>query len=125
MALLIYITTRFAYRFQEFLKHWYLDSFTIISHSLVSFLERLDRIFALQVTLRHIFEPLYQDRTVLGYFLGFVFRSLRLILAIAVYVLVVSLFVMFYFLWVLLLPYVVYKTIVAYGLITKLQLWNL
>lgn len=125
MTLLIYITTRFAYRFQEFLRHWYLDSFTIISHFLVSLLERLDRTFALKVTLRHIFEPLYQDRTILGHLLGFVFRSLRLILAIAVYIVVVSFFVMFYLLWILLLPYVVYRTIVAYGLIAKLPLWNL
>lgn len=100
-----------------------MGGFKIISHWAVSFLERLDRTFALQITLRYIFEPLYQDRTILGYILGFIFRSGRVVLACAIYLLVVVFFVAIYLGWALLLPYVVYRTALAFNLLTNISLW--
>ena len=119
----IYLTTRFVYRLQEFLEHWYVGGFRIISHWAVSFLESLDKTLALQVTLRYIFEPLYQDRTILGYILGFIFRSGRVVLASIIYVLVIVVFLAVYLGWMLFLPYVLYRTALAFNLLTNISLW--
>ncbi len=100
-----------------------MGGFKIISHWAVSFLEQLDRTFALQVTARYIFEPLYQDRTILGYILGFIFRSVRIVLAISIYFLVVTFFVAAYLGWMFLLPYILYRAVGAFGLKTDFSLW--
>jgi len=121
----IYLTIRFVYRFQEFMKHWYVGGFMAISRQAVSLLEQLDRTFALQVTLRYIFEPLYQDRTVLGHILGFIFRSVRILLALVIYVVVLAVFTIIYFAWSILLPYALYRTAAAFNLINTISLWNL
>jgi len=97
--------------------------FRIISHWAVSFLESLDKTLALQVTLRYIFEPLYQDRTILGYILGFIFRSGRVVLASIIYVLVIVVFLAVYLGWMLFLPYVLYRTALAFNLLTNISLW--
>lgn len=120
----IYLLTRFVYRLQEFLEHWYVGGFKVISHKAVAFLEELDRTFALQITLRYIFEPLYQDRTVLGYILGFIFRSGRIILAFIIYLIVITFFAAAFLAWALFLPYIIYRTASAFNLITNVSLWN-
>jgi hypothetical protein len=92
--------------------------FKIISHWAVSLLELLDKTFALRVTLRHIFEPLYQDRTVLGYVLGFTLRTCRIVLAAIIYAVVIVGFTVLYLSWALFLVYVFYQTLLAFNLLT-------
>lgn len=123
LGIIVYLAARFVYRFQEFLTHWYIGGFKVIGHWGISFLERLDRALALQVTAKHIFEPLYQDRTFLGYILGFVFRSLRIGLAIAIYLLVVVFFTAIYLAWIFILPFILYRAIGAFGFKINILPW--
>lgn len=106
-----YLLNSFLYRFTEFFRRWYFGSFKICVHFLVSVLEKLDRRFAIKITWRHFFEPLYQDRTVVGYVLGFVFRSGRLIIGAAIYAVIILIGAFFYLLWLLIPPYVILKII--------------
>ena len=76
---LIYLVNRFFYRIWRFIYNWYVGGFLAITHTAIDLFERLDRIFAFSVTLRNIYQPLYQDRTVLGFVLGVVFRLLRVL----------------------------------------------
>ncbi|MGB9847945.1 MAG: hypothetical protein ACPLKV_01940 [Minisyncoccia bacterium] len=86
-------------RIKIFLKDWYVNSFVGFWDFLLKNLEKLDKIFAVKITIRHWFEPLYQDRTIVGYILGFIFRTLRILLGSLIYLIVVV-FVMFcYLLW--------------------------
>ncbi len=116
MTGVLYLVTRFFNRLVQFLRHWYVDSFMVLSHLAVNTFEFLDRSFALRVTLRHIFEPLYQDRTVAGHILGFIFRLARIILGLAVYAALLIVFVAAYVLWAVALIVLIYIVIKYHGI---------
>ncbi len=69
----------------------------------------LDRTFAIKITLRHFFEPLYRDKTFIGYILGVVFRTFRVLIGLFVYAILLFIIFAMYILWALVLPYVVYR----------------
>ena len=58
-----------------------------------------DRSFAIAITLRHFFEPLYKDYSIIGRILGVVFRSVRVVIGGAVYLLLALGFAALYLLW--------------------------
>jgi hypothetical protein len=111
MTIFPYLISRFFYRLAEFFRHWYISSFRIFSHYVISILEKLDRRFALKITLKHLFQPLYQDRTLIGYILGFFFRSGRLILGGIVYLGVLAIAVFCYFIWLAIPLYIILRVI--------------
>lgn len=111
VSVLVYLGNRFFYRFREFLRHWYKDGFFFFSRRLIDFLERLDRYFALRITFRHLFKPLYQNYTFIGYFLGFLFRSARLIAAGLIYGLLILIGLAFYLFWAFIPLGIIYKII--------------
>jgi len=82
---LIYLLQRALFRIWDFFHHWYGDASRVLFHGFLSTLESADRFFAFRVTLRHFFEPLYQDYSIVGRILGILFRSIRLTLALALY----------------------------------------
>ncbi len=95
----IYIIQRGLLRIYEFFRHWYADGSRFLGHAFITFLERLDRVFAVRITLRYFFEPLYKDYTVVGRILGVIFRSIRVLLGASVYVVVSLLYAVAYVLW--------------------------
>ncbi len=95
-----YLFQRFFYRIFEFFHHWYIDGSRMIGRSFMATLAAADRSLALRVTLRHFFEPLYKDYTFVGRVLGVVFRSVRVVLGLAIYLLLAACFVAIYVLWV-------------------------
>lgn len=99
VSVLGYLFNRFFYRLGEFLRHWYRDGFFFFFHKLIGFLEYLDRYFALKITLRYLFQPLYQNYTFVGYILGFIFRGVRIAVAGVIYGLVVLAALVLYLLW--------------------------
>lgn len=106
---LIYLASRFLYRILEFLRHWYAGGFLAVSHRVFNLFEVLDKQLALKITFRHWLKPLYQDYTVLGYILGFILRTLRIIAGGAVYLAVIVAAAALYILWAILPPYIIYK----------------
>jgi hypothetical protein len=117
----IYLTTKFLYRLQEFLEHWYLGGFRVVSHTAVSLLEFIDSKLALVVTLRYIFQPLFQDRGVIAHVLGFIFRTARIIIAVSIYSVIISGALAIYLIWLVIPPYLVYQTLVAYNLVSQIS----
>lgn len=114
-AVFVYLFNRFIYRIKEFFRHWYIKSFFVYSHFVVSQLEKLDRFLAFKITLRCLFKPLYQDYSFLGHILGFIFRVARLIFGGIVYAIVFALAVALYVIWLATPIYIVYK-IIVYGI---------
>jgi hypothetical protein len=106
-----YLVKRFAHRAFEFLKDWYIESFRFVGNKTNSILRLFDRVLALVVTLRHFGEPLYQDRTVIGYILGFIFRSIRIAIALVVYTVVILIVCILYLIWLLIPIYIVYMVV--------------
>lgn len=108
---LFYLIERFFYRLIDFFRHWYVKSFFIYSHQVITLFERLDRGFALKITIRHLFQPLYKDYTLIGYGLGFVFRTLRIVTVSLIYLFLIILAALLYLLWILFPLYALIKII--------------
>lgn len=111
MVALDYLAHQAIYRLQQFFVHWYGHGYFIIGGLTINALERLDRIFALKITWRYFGQPLFKDYTYMGYFLGFIFRSARILISVIVYALVVAVFAAIYILWSLIPPLLILKII--------------
>lgn len=94
-----YLAQRAFYRFVDFFHHWYVDGSRVFAHRFVNTLEVADQTFAVKITLRYFFQPLYRDYTVIGRILGVVFRSGRILIGLAIYVLITMLFILVYLAW--------------------------
>lgn len=108
---LTYLIQRFSYRITEFLRHWYIKSATIYWHGFFNLLERLDYYLAWKITLKYLFKPLYKDRTIIGYIMGFFWRSVRLLAGGVVYILLFLAALAVYLIWLLTPVLIVYKII--------------
>lgn len=106
---LIYIVQNILAEVLEFFLHWYLGGFRAGSRWLISTLEQLDHFFAFRITFRYFGKPLFQDRTAVGYILGFIFRTLRLLLGGFVYLVVIVVAIGVYVTWAMIPAYIVYK----------------
>lgn len=101
----VYLVSRFLYRIIEFARHWYVKSFHIYFDRVLTMLGALDRSFALKITAKNLFKPLYQDYSIIGYIMGFIFRSFRLIVAAVFYGAILLAATAVYFIWLLIPPY--------------------
>ncbi len=108
---LVYIFTHLGKRILDFFHHWYIDAFIIATHWSYNFLERLDRVFALRITAKNWFQPLYQDYTVIGYMWGFVFRTFRIAAGLVVYAFYALVSFSLYLLWAAFPLWVIYQII--------------
>lgn len=111
LAVVSYLGGQFIRRVFEFLEHWYWGSFRVAGGKFMELLQDWDRFFALKITARHWLEPLYQDRTFIGYVLGPIFRTGRIVVALVVYLVLAALAGLLYVLWLLVPPYVIYRII--------------
>jgi hypothetical protein len=106
----IYLLKQFVFRLGNFIRHWYLGVGFMWWGKLLKVLSNLDKTFAVRITLKHWSEPLYQDRTIMGYILGFIFRTFRVIVGSVVYLFIGILFAILYLVWILIPIYFILKT---------------
>ncbi len=102
MRILPYLFSYFFYRIKEFFRHWYVGGSYVFFHQYLSMLESFDQVLAWKVTLKNIFQPLYKDFSFIGYILGFIFRSGRLIVGGFIYICIFVLGAVIYLIWLLL-----------------------
>ena len=69
----------------------------------------MDQSIAFKVTLRNLFQPMYQERNIIGYVLGFIFRSLRLIFGMIIYGSVIVVAALIFLVWAGIPPYILLK----------------
>lgn len=106
---LVYLLTHLGRRVLDFFRHWYWHGFLRAIHWSYNFLERLDRIFALRITIKNWFQPLYQDYSVIGYLWGFVFRTVRILAALLVYGVFLAASLGLFLLWAAIPLFVIYN----------------
>jgi len=104
---LVYLIQRFFYRIFDFFHHWYIDGSRAIGRSFMGALTKADQSLALKITIRHFFEPLYKDYSVIGRILGVIFRAGRILVGAVVYVFLLAVFLAVYLVWVA-LPFVIF-----------------
>lgn len=78
--LLAYLIKRIFFHIVLFFKHWYVDSGRFAYGTALGLLRRLENKMALRINVRFLFQPLYQEYNFVGYVLGFVFRSGRILM---------------------------------------------
>lgn len=98
---LVYLINRFFFRIYAFLQHWYINGTKWIFHYWLSILESLDYSFAVKTNLRHFFEPMYKDYSIIGRILGIMFRSLRILIGGLIYLIISFLFLGLILIWFL------------------------
>lgn len=108
---LIYIVQRTLAEIAEFFSHWYIGGYRATSRRLIDFLEQLDHTIAFRITLRYFGTPLFQDRTAVGYILGFFFRTFRLIFGGLLYFFVIVIVLLVYIVWAGIPAYILYRLV--------------
>jgi hypothetical protein len=95
----VYLAQRFFYRFLDFFHHWYVDGSRVIGRRFMATMTAADQSFAVAITLRHFFEPLYKDYTIIGRIMGIFFRSVRVVIGGALYLVLAIAFAIVYVIW--------------------------
>ena len=107
----IYILKTGYYRFFEFFRHWYIEGARRWYAGFLFILSRGEKVFALRANLFFLFSPLYQERNVIGFLLGFFVRLIRIIGGGLYYILSALFFIGTYILWAALPLVCIYKGI--------------
>ena len=108
---LVYILTHLGKRVLDFFRHWYIDGFLRSVDWTLSILERLDKKFAVRITVKNWLQPLYQDYSFIGYIWGFIFRTIRISIGLIVYFIFLCLALSLFILWAAAPLLVIYKII--------------
>lgn len=104
----VYLAQRLLYRFLDFFHHWYVDGSRSIARRFMATMRSMDQSFAVAITVRHFFEPLYKDYSVIGRIMGIFFRTLRILLGGIFYLLVAILFAVIYLIWIAVPALIIY-----------------
>lgn len=104
----VYLAERFFYRIFNFFHHWYMDGSRAIGRSFMAAIASADRSLALRVTVRHFFEPLYKDYTIIGRILGVVFRTCRVAIGLVAYLVIAACYILAWAVWVLIPALIIY-----------------
>ena len=96
---IVYLAWRFLYHFLDFFHHWYADGTRAFGRHFMMMLTAADRSFAVAITLRHFFEPLYKDYSIIGRILGIIFRSARVAIGCVCYFFLALAFALAYVIW--------------------------
>lgn len=108
---LFYILSHLGKRVLDFFRHWYIGGFIRASDWALGILEQLDRRFAVRITAQNWLQPLYQDFTIIGYVWGFIFRTIRILIGLLVYLVFILLAIAFFILWAALPLFIMYKIV--------------
>ena len=109
--MLIYLAERLYQSITDLFRHWYVDGFHFFMSRAFDVLRFLDRIFSVKVNITHMFHPLYQDRSLVGYVLGFTMRFLKVVTGGVVYLALIVLFGALYLAWAVMPFYILLKII--------------
>ncbi len=98
----VYLGAQFLVRIAEFMRHWYWGSAQVYFNFLLERFRELDRFLAFKITLRHFFEPLYGDYSIVGRLIGLPLRLGRLIVGAGVYLALLVIALAVYIAWLIL-----------------------
>jgi len=110
----VYILNRYVFRIYYFLYHWYVRGFRKVSNWAINTLAKLDYKFALRINLKNIFQPLFQDYSIVGHVLGFVSRSVRIIMAGIIYAVFIIFCAVLFLAWAAIPAFAVYRIVINF-----------
>lgn len=104
----VYLAQRLLYRFLDFFHHWYVDGSRSIARRFMATMRSADSSFAVAITLRHFFEPLYKDYSIIGRIMGIFFRTLRVLIGGVFYLFLALIFAIAYVIWLAIPVFIIY-----------------
>ncbi len=104
-----YLISRIPVAIYQFFYDWYVRAFYAFWRRVYVIFKSWDRFIAFRPTLRHWFQPLFQDYTTLGYILGFIFRTSRVVIGGAGMLVIFSVSAAIYFIWASIPIYIGFK----------------
>lgn len=113
--MIVYVVKNFFLSILFFFKHWYVGSFQWILGKTRGIIRGLEMRLALRINIYFMFAPLWQERNVYGYALGFLFRSVRIVAGVVAYCLIVATAIAAYLLWALIPVGIIYQIIFGGG----------
>jgi hypothetical protein len=87
------------------------DGSRLFGRKFIGVLTELDKTFAVRVTLKHFFEPLYKDYTIIGRIMGAIFRTFRVLIGAVIYLVVAVVAVALYIAWLAIPAVVLWRII--------------
>lgn len=111
---LVYILTHLGIRIFDFFRHWYWDGLLKSANWFLNILERLDKYFAIRISIKFWLKPLYQDYSWIGYMWGFIFRTIRIFAGSVFYLLLAVIALTLFLAWASIPPLVVYNIFPIY-----------
>jgi VIT1/CCC1 family predicted Fe2+/Mn2+ transporter len=96
---LVYLLARLASSVIGFWKHWYVDGLIYAWDKLRGTIYSLDRSFAVRITLKHFFEPLWGDYSIIGRIIGPFIRIARIAFGGVLYLLAACLWAILVLVW--------------------------
>jgi len=94
-----------------FFRRWYVNSYFYIYKNTVWIISELEKRWSLKVNALYIFKPLYQQNNLIGFILGFFYRSLKIIFISFIYLIIILGAIISYILWALIIPFMIFKAI--------------
>ncbi|OGM92369.1 hypothetical protein A2755_01215 [Candidatus Wolfebacteria bacterium RIFCSPHIGHO2_01_FULL_48_22] len=107
----IYLLKLLIFRIWAFFVHWYRDGALFAYGKLLGVWRRIDRAFGMRVNLRFLFKPLYQERNITGYVLGFLFRLLRLGVGGVFIIILSSVICLVFLIWLAIPAYLIIQAV--------------
>jgi hypothetical protein len=113
LAIFFYLIIRIRRSLAGFFRNWYAGGIRFFMSVFIFSIQRVDRVFALKITVRNFFTPLYNDRTVIGYVLGIILRSGRIVVSLPIYGIAGAGVVLAMIVWMGIPVAIVYKFVTA------------
>ncbi len=94
-----------------FFRRWYINGYLCIYKNTVWIIEELEKRWSLKVNVLYIFKPLYQQYNIIGFILGFFYRSIKITFISFIYLFIILGAIISYLLWALIIPFMIFKAI--------------
>lgn len=109
----IYLFKTFIFRIWMFIRRWYIRGFLFFYGMWLGLVRASERRLAIRINVRFLFQPLYQERNIFGYVLGFLYRFFKIVLGGVWYIASAFCAVLLYVLWAAIPLMLVYKIIIG------------
>ncbi len=107
----IYLVKTLYFRVVMFFRRWYVNGFFTALNMLRRVLRSLERKMALRANLHFLFKPLYQEYNIVGYVMGFLYRSVKLVVGAVVYGIIIVCAAVLFVAWACIPAYGIYRII--------------
>ena len=107
----IYLAKTFAFRIGLFFQRWYVGGFFTLYGLWLRLVRACERRLAIRINVRFLFQPLYQERNIVGYVLGFLYRFVKICVGGTLYFGTFALVIVAYVIWAAFPLVLIYKGI--------------